>query len=507
MDNQFRSAGQKPSTNSSDDNLIHPGSPPNAYQPVPQPAEPVSQPAEATTDTSSDQQAQTSTASNPTPAGEPLVRQEAATSPAPAKPKKKRNTKKLLLTVFALLLIGGGGVLAYFFVFNKSESAQPAATPQPAAQEVIPLAKDSIFYQAGQKIVKYDTKKKEKIELTDKLPADAEIMDFYTEGETWRAYAQTVDNDSVKIYYLENGKELQEIYSKKRFIVAAADAKSKLVAYTDVFDNNTEANAEKVNKHYLLKADGNTVLLGESELADVSQVGQARNDLKQLKWGVGDISPDGKKIIFHFIPWNSDGRIEGNLEYDINSKNTRLVSSEGVARYDHQGELILEKTNMRGLGSFDAQTPLQLTLSKEIENGKFDDTLVVSNSEWASLAYQNPGSYFASYKRGPRYTQDGSSVFDGFYQTIKPNEFKKVEIKNLPPTNEYAVSEIGKASEQADMQCFGVLLINNSATVQQDVPATYKIGKVCSDENQALAYEEVETVTVPANTTQSLKFL
>lgn len=526
MDNQFKPANQQPNTNSPDDNLIHPGSAPNAYQPTPRPVEPDPKPVEPTPQPvqapqpeqpvaqaqpaaapSFDVPVQAPPAAEPTPSSEAVPREEAVAAAAPTKPKKKRNTKKILLTAFALLLIVGGAALAYFFVFNTSEPAQPVVT-QPAPKETVPIAKDSIFYQAGQRIVKYDTKKKQKTDLTDKLPAATEVIDFYTEGDTWRAYAQTTGSDEMKIYYLESGKEPQEVYAKKRFVAAAANAKSKQVAYTEVFEADDRPEAVNVNKHFLLKESGEPVLLAESEPQRGAAGGDPKNDIKQLNWGVGSFSPDGSKLMFNYTKWYGHGPLNGSLEYNISTKQTRLVTSEGSAQYDSKGQVFVERTNFTGLGWLETQTPLQLTLRKEVSPGTYEEVLVVSNNRWASLTYQSPhGAYLVAYARGPQYPAEGSSVFDGFYQTVKPNELKKVEIKNLPPANEYAISEIGKAAEQADVQCFGVLLIDNKATVQEGVPATYKVGKVCSDEDQALTYEEVETITVPANTTQPLKFL
>lgn len=169
MENQDMPTNQQANTNTSGDNLIHPGSSPGAYQPVSQPVELVSQtppvpqqPMDSTPQAPQAPQvpqpeqplAQPDVApapglpiqspapavAEPTPAptDETLPQSHAAIAAAPAKSKKqrkKRNTKKLLLIMLAVLLIAGGAVLTYIFLFMKSEPApQPVAVNQSAEQ-------------------------------------------------------------------------------------------------------------------------------------------------------------------------------------------------------------------------------------------------------------------------------------------------------------------------------------------------------------------------------------
>lgn len=534
METQDMPTNQQANTNTSGDNLIHPGSSPGAYQPVSQPVELVSQtppvpqqPMDSTPQAPQAPQAPQvpqpeqplaqpvatptpgmSTQAPPLPGAEPTPApiNEALPQPAaavPARPKKrkqrqKRNIKKLLLGTLAVLLLAGGSALAYFMWFKQSDPAPQPAAPQPAIQEVAPLAKDGLFYQVGQKIIKYDVKKKEKTILTDKLPENTEVIDFYTENDTWRAYAQTNSGEEVKIYYLEGGKDPKEVYAKKKSISSVADAKSKQVAYTEVHDPISGPNAVNVNRHFLQKSDEDPVLIAESEPQEAARVSEPENDIKQLNWGVNDISPDGTKVLFRYAHWYGDGPVNGVLEYDIATKKTRLVSKEGFASYDRTGKVIIEATNYSGVGGFDAQTPLRLALRLEAEPGKLKDVLTVNNLDWATVVRQEPiGDYFAVFRRGPQYTPIDhwdKVLFDGLYRVESPSEFKKVEVKDLP-SDKFDISMIGEAPGQEDLRCFGVLLTAKSEAGQEDAPVNYRFGKVCSEEGQVLAYEEVEAAT------------
>lgn len=406
-------------------------------------------------------------------------------------PKDKRRIKKAIFIILFLSLLGVAGFLAWQKTNSKKAPSPQASSTQ---NNEAKLQSGSIYFQLGKKIIAYTPKTKGKAVLTDKLPMSATVMGFHASGDNWRAYYTVHEDSTFKIFYIENNESAQEIYSSEKFVIAAANAKTKTVAYTEVFAPDPAASAsEQVSRHYLI-TNGETVKLQES--ADPTGDDKPKSDFASYHYAVGDISPDGTKILYDYISkFYSEGGVAGALELDIATKKTKLIRDTGGVRYTSTGNYLAEESNMGGLGFSDV--PLQLTLSSpEKADGEFKQKLQIAGEpNWATLVYQNnDAGFFAVEAKGINYGETGDTTFGGFYRVgFTPAEYEKVEVAGLPSAT-HAVYQIGTLPlEDPEANCFGVTLNTRGAGSNNNNEAVYKLGAVCIAQGGSLSYEEVES--------------
>ncbi len=284
------------------------------------------------------------------------------------------------------------------------------------------------------------------------------------------------------------------MYASEASVIAAANAKTKTIAYTEVYASDPEAPAaEQVSRHYVIQA-GQTTKLKESALAFTAR--PPKDDLANPGYAVSAISPDGAKILFHYYGkfYSDGGSLGGGLEFDLASKHTTLIRDTGSVGYDSQGNYLSEISNRGGLGFQDQ--PLQLTVSTSLAPGEpFQEKLNINEPTWAVVSYRLGANFFAAEAMTGQYTTTGETLFAGFYKVgASPSDYEKLEIPGLP-TDTHAFYAIGVLpSTNPEARCFGVVLNARGADVLEDaIDAEYRLGVFCADTSGALQYEEIET--------------
>ena len=431
----------------------------------------------------SDNEESTSTESNNEESNSPP---EATNPVTPSQPKSQKSKKKLwLLILLALLIIGSAA--AYWFFFMKEKAQEQSSSDQQSSTLTEQKKGDTkLYFHVGKKLISYDTDVKTEEVLTSSIPDGASILDFYAEGDNWRAYYDLRDGPDYSISYIEKDSTPKEVYKSQEFVMSAASAKSKVVAYTEVYDVSEDAtDAKTKSRHYVIKNDETTLLL-ESEKYDVEK---AASDATSSKYTIEDVTSDGKKAMMqlHSCFYCDGPAVATGMEIDLGTKKTTLVyesEKSGIVTYASDDSYIVAKTSEVGMGFSDE--PLVEEILGFKKAGDEPTTLLsVSEKDWARLNNTEKMEFISPEIKTQNYVENGLTSFGGIYETkgSSVSDAVKLTVEDLDGSK-YAVTNFGKIVNS----CVGVAIGDRDDPYGSIGNNKYQVGAVCKEGDKTKFY-------------------
>ena len=402
-------------------------------------------------------------------------------------PPKKKKTGKILLIILVIVLLLGGGAAAYWKFFKKPAKNTKQTTTE-TAQESKELTNHN-FFQLGNKVISYDNIAKKAETLTDKLPADATILDLFADKETWRLYYTVPAASKQQLFYLEKDGTAQKLVESSNLFVSAS-AEAKVAAYTDVFSNDEGASADaKTNRTYVVK-DGKSTLVLQSKDKSVNV---ASTDYKSSKYGLVDISPDGKKLLLGlFSCFYCDGPQKSTaFELTIDGGAYEFVQQSedsGTVRNARDGKgFVITKSTSSELGFSDEPYNISI-FSLDKVGGTLTPVFSANEKNWGYVAIDQKAVYPIVEKRLQNYAETGKTSFDAVYYRSGTNvaSLTKMELTGLDIST-LKFNELGEKSGS----CSGVWV----GTRDPKTTRTNEVGVLCYADTTHAAYTKVDGVT------------
>lgn len=410
----------------------------------------------------------------------------------PVVPEQPKNSKKKrILLIIAVVLLVAAGAAAYWLLRADKEPQKAAVTNETTqTAEQIKELPDRFNFQVGSKIASYDPASKKQETYTSSLPLGADVIDFYANSATWRAYYSTTDQEgSVYSYwYLEKGAEPQKIATAE-FSYATANAKQQIFAYTEIFNLEQNATADKkVNRTYVVQ-NGKTdeVWRSKQGLTDVP-----KTDLLSSLYYVNGISGDGSKLLFSSVRcfYCDGGGTPTSFELTLADKSTKVIvtsNMQGGIKYDDDGKSFLaSETDDSALGG--PTGPADVKVTRYSAPGATGEVVLsASSTKWDSVSYSEDLSTIFGTKVVDQ-TSYKQSV-EGYYRVGVEDSLTKLTITGL--SNDLIPGNISKIINNCQ------LLILSDYSSQTN--STYEVGVMCG-QGTSQTYTKLDGLSWEANT-------
>ncbi len=425
---------------------------------------------------------------------EPSPQQTTVSMPSPPEKHSKMTRKKWLLVAglaFGCVLIVGA---VSYLLFKKDTSAPQAKNDMlndtVADKAVFENATNNLFFQAGSKIIAYDTTNKTPVTVSDALPEDSSILDFYAGAEGWRAfYLETIksgDNEPsiLSLKFVENGEPAKELASQTAFFWPKANAREKVVAYSTTPQIYNEDTGDNTTKTYYSKDLAEPQLVYESDRYNFDAQKVPPYSVRDPHFVLSDLSPDGNQALFaRYRCFDCDAFPGGSyVEFDFTSSAMRPVDLGGASetselQYDKTQKarfLLNEFVNpsyQGGIGDysgfgmklsrFDSPAQKALIFEEENDNWQLDPPVSPDLSMIAYGVYDNPGEWTPAHIEGV-YVLGGTSIASA----------TRLPVDGLVGTSVYGVSNIKNG-------CLGLqtLTSNDPNLPTQNIGVACKVGE------------------------------
>lgn len=401
-----------------------------------------------------------------------------------------KSRKKALIVGLIIVLLLGGAAAAWTLTRKKAvaPASSTSVTDSKVTQALQAAPNNFIYYKLGTKVVSYDPKTDKKVVLTEDIPKLATVLDVYADDTSWRVYyteyAQN-DKERERLSYLEKGKTSQVVYEGRRYIMAAANAEKKAVAYSLISSYLEDATAEeKVTTTFMNKDGVNSEIMRSVE-------GVGRTDPKNNLFLATDISPDATKVIMQkFSCFQCDGpRLATAYELDVASKAVAFIAQSdkaGDVSFDADGAYLISDSNYTGLGGVEGNYKLSVR-SKATPASSATVVLDVDEPSWGSLTATPNHDFLAVFVKGKNYTNDLQTVFDGFYK-VNGGDRSRVDVTSLDASKVYVNNITDLRGD-----CYGIMLNRRFEPSEQPTIDTVTIGKICNKQG-AYSFSEIEKV-------------
>lgn len=411
-----------------------------------------------------------------------------------SKPKNhvKRGRRRAILSIILLILLVGG-VSAYFYSRPDSYDDQSVNIIENADNV---KADTKLFTQLNQKITSYDVTNKTSTVVTNEVPKNATVLDFYYDNRdgSWRYYAEqnSANNAKSQIYYADNISEPKLVTEQTSLSDVEANAEQRVMFYQTLPDQNKSTTM----KTYQVNYNADPKLIYES-----SKYGEKDNDnsLKAPTYFLADISPNAAKILFQKASclFCDGGPTNELFELDLKSMKTAVINDSNhpaeKAFYTTDGAVIAAETNLGGLGQPPAKA--EININKIVRDTK-TELLKFSEKNVVNFDISKDAKYVTISLAAATYNQDSSVTFGGLFE-LKNNKLDDLKV-DLKSVNGLALS-LGKDIGDC-------ISASSRKYIQNGQNEVDSVGVFCKNFDGTYEFKVLDTATTDAQNSDFVEY-
>lgn len=397
-------------------------------------------------------------------------------------PLPKKSKKKLLIVILIILLILIAGAISAYFIL-KDDSSEDSMTPiMSEISEETSDEQTKLFMQFDQKIIAYDTVTKQSSVITDKVPEESTVIDFYYgSDDEWRYYA----DDFNKIYFSDESSNPKVVADAAQYVVA--NAEKRIFAYEEV-----GALKNSASKTYLSTDNDKPELVYESRKNDYDPDKEISSDPKSFLYVIRDISSSGDELLYQQNPCFECGGIGlrpyfNSFKLNLKTKKTEVINKSGEGAqpfyFNDDDQVILIKDKTTGFGS--SNLSLNVTTYLFDKNAGLSEIFKINDNKTLSYSLSHNGDFATTQLKGKNYNNEESNILPGELYYLDGN--KTETLKSNLERYEYILG-----SSAGDCVAAG---FEDRALINDDFVYKYSVGVICKDDSGVYTYNALENVT------------